>query len=60
MKQNNAKHTEKKQTISMYDKTNDIVAIKKHLSSIDNDEIKKALIANGIYDSNMRLTPSFR
>ncbi len=60
MKQKNTKHTEKKQTISVYDKTNDIAAIKKHLSSIDNDEIKKALIANGIYDSQMRLTPSFR
>jgi hypothetical protein len=41
-------------------KTLDTNVIKEHLSSIDNEFIKKALIASGIYDTNMKLTASYK
>ena len=41
-------------------KTDDVVIIKNHLISMDNESIKKALIDSGIYDTNMKLTASFK
>ena len=41
-------------------KVSDTAVIRKHLMSLDNETIKTALIASGMYDSNMKLTPSFR
>ena len=38
----------------------DTNVIKEHLSSIDNEFIKKALIASGMYDTNMKLTASYK
>ncbi len=41
-------------------KVTDITIIKKHMLSLDNESIKRALVANGMYDNNMKLTASFR
>lgn len=41
-------------------KADDVVIIKNHLITMDNESIKKALITSGIYDTNMKLTASFK
>ncbi len=41
-------------------KVSDTTVIKKHMLSLDNEAIKKALILSGMYDNNMKLTASFR
>jgi len=50
----------KKRTFAHMKKASDTTVIRKHLMSLDNETIKTALIASGMYDSNMKLTPSFR
>lgn len=41
-------------------RTTDSAVIRKHMMSLDNEAIMKALIKSGMYDSNMRLTASYR
>jgi hypothetical protein len=62
MKKTKDVHTEKRKIFSTNSLKNvtDVTIIKKHILSLDNKAIKRALIANGIYDSNMKLTASFR
>lgn len=49
-----------KRTFASIKRTKDTVVIRKHMMSLDNEAIKTALIASGMYDSNMKLTASFR
>lgn len=49
-----------KRTFSSVKRLNDTTVIKKHIISLDNQAIKAALIASGMYDTNMKLTASFR
>lgn len=49
-----------KRTFSSVKRINDTTVIKKHIISLDNQAIKVALIASGMYDTNMKLTASFR
>ena len=49
-----------KRTFRSIKKPNDTAVIKKHIISLDNHAIKAALIASGMYDTNMKLTASFR
>jgi hypothetical protein len=41
-------------------RTSDTTVIRNHMMSLDNEAIKTALITSGMYDSNMKLTASFR
>ena len=38
----------------------DTIMIRKHMMSLDNEAIMTALIKSGMYDSNMKLTASYR
>ena len=49
-----------KRTFSSVKRPNDTSIIKKHIISLDNQAIKVALMASGMYDNNMKLTASFR
>ena len=51
---------EEKRVLKTKKRVNDVTAIREHLLSLDNETIKKNLIASGIYDENMKLTASFR
>ncbi len=49
-----------KKIFSSDKRTNDTAVIREHIISLDNQAIKAALIASGMYDTNMKLTASFR
>lgn len=49
-----------KRVVSSVKRVRDTTVIKTHMTSLDNEAIKKALIASGMYDSDMKLTASFR
>ena len=49
-----------KKVFSSDKRINDTAVIRKHIISLDNQAIKAALIASGMYDTNMKLTASFR
>ena len=49
-----------KKIFSSDTRTNDTAVIREHIISLDNQAIKAALIASGMYDTNMKLTASFR
>ncbi len=49
-----------KKIFSSVKRPNDTTIIKKHIISLDNQAIKAALMASGMYDNNMKLTASFR
>ena len=51
---------EEKRVLKTKKRVNDVTVIREHLLSLDNETIKKNLIASGIYDENMKLTASFR
>lgn len=41
-------------------KKDDVSIIREHLYQMDNEAIKNALIANGVYDKKMQLTATYR
>lgn len=41
-------------------KKDDVTIIREHLNQMDNEAIKKALIASGVYDRKMQLTATYR
>ena len=41
-------------------RTTDTTVIRKHMMSLDNEAIMTALIKSGMYDTNMKLTASYR
>lgn len=61
MKDNRQKNSSQvKKDSHVVQSINDITIIKEHIISLDNESIKIALIAHGMYDSNMKLTASYR
>ena len=49
-----------KRVVSSVKRATDTTVIRKHMMSLDNEAIMTALIKNGMYDSNMKLTASYR
>ena len=54
------KSSKVKRVFSAIKTTTDTAVIRKHMMSLDNKAIMTALIASGMYDSNMKLTASYR
>ena len=54
------KSSKVKRVVSAIKTTTDTTVIRKHMMSLDNEAIKAALIASGMYDTNMKLTASYR